>query len=173
MKGDADPGQTIMQITTRTLRPIFFTPLLLLFGVLLFGCSEEFGPVRGFIPPEGDVVRGEQLFVEYNCHSCHTIPDKEFPEPEFDAPFRLPIGGKVYRVRNSGELMTAVINPDHVISGRYRTLLEQSGREAGLSPMPDFSQQMTVAELIDLVAFLHEQYTRLQPMYHRGFYLSD
>jgi hypothetical protein len=31
---------------------------------------------------------------------------------------------------------------------------------------------MTVAELIDLVEFLHAQYSRLQPEWYNGYYLS-
>jgi len=38
--------------------------------------------------------------------------------------------------------------------------------------MPDYRQEMTVAELIDLVEFLHPQYTKLQPQYYRGYHLK-
>ena len=38
--------------------------------------------------------------------------------------------------------------------------------------MPYYGEDMTVAELIDLVAFLHSHYTRLQPQYYRGYYLN-
>jgi hypothetical protein len=37
--------------------------------------------------------------------------------------------------------------------------------------MPDFGEEMTVSELIDLVEFLHGQYSKLQPNYYRGHYL--
>ena len=150
------------------LLPVLTIALMALF---LSACSDDSKPVKGFVLPDGDLVRGEQLFVEYKCHSCHTIPDKEFPETTVQAPFVLEIGGEVYRVKNYGELMTAVVNPDHIISGRYKVMLEQADRQAGLSPMPEYSEEMTVAELIDLVAFLHAQYSRLQPNYYRGHYL--
>lgn len=138
----------------------------------LAACYEDGKPVKGFVLPEGDVAQGEQVFVDFNCHGCHTIPGIEFPKTEFEPPFILEIGGEVYRVRNYGELLTAVVNPDHIISPKYKAMLKRADREVIISPMPYFGEQMTVAELIDLVEFLHAQYTKLQPEYYRGYYLT-
>ena len=140
--------------------------------LLLAACSEQGKPVRGFVLPSGDIAQGEQVFIDFNCHGCHRIPDVEFPPSEFEPPFILEIGGKVYRVKNYGELLTAVVNPDHIISPKYIAMLEKADREAVISPMPYYGEEMTVAELIDLVEFLHAQYTRLQPQYYRGYYLT-
>ncbi len=139
---------------------------------ILPACSGDQAPVRGFVLPEGDVAQGEQVFVDFNCHSCHTIPGKEFPTVEFEPPFILDIGGEVYRVKNYGELLTSVVNPDHIISGKYKALLASADRKAVISPMPYFGEEMTVAELIDVIAFLHAQYSKLQPQYYRGYYLT-
>jgi hypothetical protein len=148
---------------------------LLLAMVVLFAltaCSGDSKPVKGFVLPKGDVAQGEQVFVDFNCHACHTIPGIEFPEVEYQLPFILDIGGKVYRVKNYGELLTAVVNPDHIISIKYRTMMEKAQREAIMTPMPYRGEDMTVAELIDLVEFLHAQYTKLQPNYYTGYYHS-
>lgn len=134
-------------------------------------CSGEERPVKGFVLPPGDIERGEQVFLAFNCHHCHTIPGKDFPDPENEAAFILEIGGEVLRVKNYGELLTAVVNPDHVLSPRYRRLLREAGREPDLSPMPNFSGQMTVAQLIDVAEFLHAQYSKLQPDYYHGPYM--
>jgi hypothetical protein len=138
----------------------------------LSACGEEGRPVKGFVLPAGDIAQGEQVFVDFNCHGCHTIPEVEFPDVEFTPPFILDLGGEVYRVKNYGELLTAVVHPDHIISQKYVAMLERAGREAVVSPMPYYGEEMTVAELIDLVEFLHAQYTRLQPRYYRGFNLT-
>jgi hypothetical protein len=138
----------------------------------LAACTGDAKPVKGFVLPQGDIAQGEQVFVDFNCHGCHTIPNMEFPETEFEPPFLLEIGGEVYRVKNYGELLTAIVNPDHIISMKYRAILEQADREAIISPMPYYGEHMTVAELIDLVEFLHAQYTKLQPQYYRGYYLT-
>lgn len=145
-------------------------------GILVFlslsslaACAGEGKPVRGLVLPQGDIEKGAQVFLAYNCHHCHTIPEKEFPKPETEFPFVLEIGGKVLRVNNYGELLTAVVNPDHVISTNYQRMLREAGKEPEISPMPDFTGKMSVEELIDLVAFLHAQYTKLQPDYGHGY----
>ena len=141
------------------------------FLLCLPGCSEDH-PVKGFVLPQGDADRGLQVFTDYNCYSCHSVAGHEFPEPEFEAPFMLDLGGKVYRVRDYGELLTAVTNPDHIISPKYLNMQKQAGREVVHTPMPDFTEQMTVAELIHLVEFLHAQYSKMEPKYYRGYYLT-
>lgn len=143
----------------------------LLTVLVVSACSDEGRPVKGFTLPEGDIAQGEQVFIDFNCHACHSIPGLEFPDVDFTPPFILEIGGEVYRVRNYGELLTAIVNPDHIISPKYKAMLERADREALISPMPYYGEEMTVAELIDVVEFLHSQYTRLQPQYYRGYYL--
>ena len=151
---------------------IRFTALIAIILYALLACTENGKPVRGFVLPEGDLAQGEQVFIDFNCQSCHTIPGIDFPEADFKAPFILEIGGEVYRVKNYGELLTAVVNPDHIISPKYVNLLKQAKRDVIISPMPYYGEEMTVAELIDLVEFLHAQYTKLQPQYYRGYYLT-
>ena len=141
--------------------------------VAVTACSGDHKPVRGFVLPEGDVAQGEQVFVDFNCHACHTIPGVEFPEVDYELPFMLEIGGEVLRVKNYGELLTSVVIPDHIISRKYRDMMAQAERDAIMTPMPYRGEDMTVAELVDLVEFLHAQYTRLQPNYYHGYYLTD
>ena len=138
----------------------------------LTACYGDNKPVKGFVLPSGDVAQGEQVFVDFNCHACHTIPGIEFPEVDQKLPFILDIGGQVYRVKNYGELLTAVVNPDHIISPKYKAMLEKAERDLAMTPMPYEGEYMTVAELIDLVEFLHAQYTKLQPQYYTGYYHS-
>ena len=160
-------------MSSRKLSMIGVSGMLAMFALLaLAACTGDAKPVKGFVLPQGDVAQGEQVFIDFKCHQCHTIPGLEFPATEFEPPFILELGGEVYRVKNYGELLTAVVNPDHIISMKYRVMLEQANREAIISPMPYYGEEMTVAELIDLVEFLHAQYTKLQPQYYRGYYLT-
>lgn len=159
-------------LVTKSMKISWYVTLCTIFLLGLSACGENGKPVRGFVLPEGDIAQGEQVFVDFNCHGCHTIPDMEFPEVDFMPPFILEIGGEVYRVKNYGELLTAVVNPDHIISPKYIAMLEKAKRDTVISPMPYYGEEMTIAELIDLVEFLHAQYTRLQPQYYRGYYLT-
>ena len=61
----------------------------------LAACTGDAKPVKGFVLPQGDIAQGEQVFIDFNCHGCHTIPNMEFPETEFEPPFILEIGGEV------------------------------------------------------------------------------
>ena len=77
--------------------------------ILLSACSEESRPVRGFVLPEGDAEKGQQVFVDFKCFRCHEIPDVDMPERNFEPPFVVTLGGKVHRVKNYGELLQAVV----------------------------------------------------------------
>jgi len=152
----------------RTARSRLGFLLLMASLFVLSACTVESPPVKGFVLPDGDVAQGEQVFIKYNCHGCHTIPEVDLPKNEFEPPFTLELGGVVYRVKGYGELLTAVISPDHVISEDYISDLEEADRKAVISPMPYYGDVMTIAEMIDLVAFLHAQYSKLQPDFFQG-----
>ena len=135
----------------------------LLIAFLLSGCNEQNKPVRGFVLPPGNIQAGKQVFIKYGCFQCHTLSSVTFPEREPNPPITLDIGGKVYRVKNYGELLDAVVNPNHIISPKYRMMLDRNQRQTAESPMPNFNEKLSVAELIDLVAFLHDQYIKMEP----------
>jgi len=55
----------------------FYLSSILIFTALfiLSACSGDQAPVKGFVLPEGDVAQGQQVFLDFNCHGCHTIPE--------------------------------------------------------------------------------------------------
>jgi len=150
-----------------TNRTFFISLLLIVFG--LTACDEQNMPVRGFVLPPGDSAAGKQVFIDHGCYQCHTLPNVDLPQRAPNPPVTLEIGGKVLRVRNYGELLDSVVNPDHVISAKYRMALDNDKRKDIKSPMPNFNEQLTVAELIDLVAFLHDQYIKMDPPGYQGY----
>ena len=145
--------------------------VLVLAGLVLLlpACKGE-KPVKGFVLPKGDVARGQEVFVEFKCHRCHDVEGVELPERPFEPPFVVKLGGEVLRVKDYGELLTAVVYPDHIISPNYKTKLVLMDKDPNESPMPYFGDLMTVTELTDLVAFLHAQYSRRPPQYYRRQY---
>jgi len=142
---------------------------IVLIGLGLSACDEKNTPVRGFVLPPGDSAAGKQVFIDHGCYQCHTLPQVDLPERVSNPPITLEIGGKVFRVRNYGELLDAVVNPNHIISPKYRMALDSTARKDLESPMPNFNEQLTVAELIDLVAFLHDQYVKMDPPGYQGY----
>ena len=135
-------------------------PALLLASIIgLQGCTQE---SDGFALPEGDVAAGKQTFAALGCNGCHSVADIEYaPIPaqierlgqEVSTTVNVPLGGQTTRYRTQGDLVASVINPDHKISRRY-----DRSAATSTSPMVSSNEVMTVQELINLVAFLQQEY---------------
>ncbi len=125
---------------------------------LMTGCAS--GALFGFPASEGDIVAGRQAFLDHRCHQCHSIADERLPvlagadRPIFE------LGGETTMIRSYADLTTSIINPNHAISERYRnqelTLNTTIPLESPM-PMPNIDN-MTVRQLIDIVAFLDSKY---------------
>jgi len=115
----------------------------------------------GFRLPQGDVVQGRVAFTELRCHACHQVRGVSLPSPTADPAVPVKLGGVVPVYRTDGELVTAIINPSHRLTGGYDKSLVGSG---GLSRMGDFTEAMTVRQLVDVVAFLQSQYDVQPPV---------
>lgn len=126
----------------------------------LTACDEGPKSARGFRLPDGDPEKGKAAFVSLQCHTCHQVVGVDLPAPPSKGTNQFFVGGEVTKLRSYGDLVTSIINPSHGLSpGFDRKKLEGSN----LSPMPEFNQVMTVAQMIDLVAFLHPRYKSLTP----------
>ena len=154
-------------------RTAFFSLGSLLLMLALSACTMESPAVKGFVLPDGDVVLGEQVFTKYGCHGCHTIPGVDLPKIEPPPELVIEIGGEVYRVKNYGELLTSVINPNHEISPESLNKLETAGRADASTPMPFYGDVMTITEMINLVAFLQAQYSKMMPDFFQSYIPGD
>lgn len=125
--------------------------VVLLAAALVSGCEPSPKSSRGFRLPDGDAKKGEQVFLDLKCNRCHKVEGVELPAPE---KFNLVLGGETAQVKTYGELVTSIINPSHVLSERYQRELAQAKE----SPMPQVTSEMTVGQMIDLVAFLQSRY---------------
>jgi putative copper resistance protein D len=98
-----------------------------------------------FTPPVGDAVRGRAVFVRLGCFACHRVPGEGVPPASGPGP-DLEGAGEHHP---AGYLFESVINPDAVI-------VEGPGYTGadGRSVMPSYADRLTVAELLDLVAYL-------------------
>ena len=142
----------------------------LVFMVLIVsGCYQKGVPVKGFVLPDGDIDAGQEVFSSIGCQTCHSVADLVLAPPKVPAVLNIELGGEVLRVKSYGELLTSIVNPDHTILAKNRLKLPPDAKDLPHSPMPDFNDGMTVAELIDLTSFLHSRYEKLDPHY-RGYY---
>lgn len=126
--------------------------LVVLSTLALCGCEAPQKSAAAFHLPDGDPVRGRAAFVELRCHACHAVAGvTDLPKPVADPPLPFVLGGKSAVVRTDGEMVTAILDPSHRI-----TMASPAGVQSGrLSRMGDFTEAMTVRQLIDLVAFVH------------------
>ncbi len=142
-------------------------PAALAFFVVA-ACEPAAEPVDVYVPPSGDATRGKEVFLKYGCYNCHSIPGVELPERTVEPPMVFALGGRIHSVRGYGDLITSVMWPDHTVSPKFVGALKAAGEDPTEVQMPDFTDVMTVSEMVDLVEFLDAQYSRLLGTQYRG-----
>lgn len=120
---------------------------------------------KGFRLPEGDADRGKDTFVHFKCHQCHAVEGVDLPLVEEKSGLRFALGGEVVKVKSYGELVTAIIQPQHVVSADYLATIKEAESKGYTSPMPEYNDTMTVRQMSDLVVFLHGHYKKYVPAY--------
>ena len=123
---------------------------------IVAACDLSSDSSYGFRLPDGDPERGRQVFADMQCANCHAIDGLESLRDSIEPEMTVEIGGMSTRVDTYGELVTSVINPSHRIARQYR---DEAFSKDGESRMRNYNDVMTVTELIDLVAFLQDQYS--------------
>jgi len=109
------------------------------------------GVPRGwkFALPPGDVAKGRELFVQLECYKCHAVKGERFPPSGGDArnvgPDLTGMGA-----HHPGEyLAESILVPNAVILAGPGFI----GAD-GRSIMPSYADALSVAQLVDLVAYL-------------------
>jgi mono/diheme cytochrome c family protein len=102
-----------------------------------------------FALPDGDPGKGRQVFVDFECYKCHAIQGENFPAAGGEAknvgPELTGMGGQ----HPAEYFAESILAPNAVI-------LDGPGYTGpdGKSIMPSFADSLSVAQLVDLVAFL-------------------
>ncbi len=95
--------------------------------------------------------------MDLQCHQCHTVSGVELESYQGQSPVALELGGEMVYAKTYADLVTSIINPQHVVSEEYLATLPRDARRGASSIMP-FKDEMTVTQLIDLVTFLNSRY---------------
>ena len=100
---------------------------------------------RGSVtPPPGNVAQGRAVFVKLKCFTCHTVQGETVPARSRPGPDLTEAGSRL-----PGYLVESIRNPNAmIVDGPGYT------DDRGSSIMPDYRDNLTVGELIDLVAYL-------------------
>jgi len=135
-------------------------PIVMLLGGTI-ACDSGRHSSAGFrLPANGDIDRGKVAFVQLGCNHCHEVSGVDLPKPTVQPPVPVVLGGVVPGEVTDGYLVTSIINPSYVLTPYPREMVATGGK----SRMPDYSGTMTVAQLVDTVAFLQSRYTVERPM---------
>ncbi len=139
--------------------------------VLLAGCRTYPDYTGDFRFPilRGDVERGQQAFIANECHQCHLVDGVDLPAYPGQRMFNITLGGELIFVKTYASLVTSIINPDHIISEQYLATMPRTERRSTISSPMYLKEDMTVAEMIDIVTFLNSRYSLL-PGYTEYFY---
>jgi mono/diheme cytochrome c family protein len=123
--------------------------------VVIGGCSDRsVEPSISYQPSPhllatGDPVAGRKAFLELQCESCHTVAGDDFG---FDAAgTRAPRLGRMQSTQSAEALASSIVLPAHSLSKRTGPW-QQSAAE-----MKDYSEVMTVRQLLDIVAYLRDR----------------
>jgi mono/diheme cytochrome c family protein len=99
--------------------------------------------------PAGDAKKGREVFARLECYQCHAVPGESFPAVAPDPRRRGPSLAGMGGMHPPEYLAESILNPNAVIvTGPGFT-----GPD-GLSIMPDYRDSLSLAETIDLVAYL-------------------
>jgi hypothetical protein len=134
---------------------------VILFAGVAIACGTGRKGSAGFHLPDGDPVKGKQAFVANRCNACHEVNGVELAAPVADPPVPIRLGGVVQTLRTDGELATAILSPSHRLARGPR----QAVRSGRLSRMGDFTESMSLREMIDIVAFLQSTYKEAPPIH--------
>jgi hypothetical protein len=98
--------------------------------------------------PVGNPESGRKAFMDLRCYTCHAVTgETKMPKP-FSAN-QGPTLNRPIRNQSPGKLATSIISPSHEIS---KEVLNR--KTFDMSPMGDYSEAMTVRQLLDLLAYL-------------------
>jgi mono/diheme cytochrome c family protein len=122
----------------------------------LLGCEQQQKSAAGFALPDGDAAAGKKAFVELGCGNCHWVAgEDDIPAPTVSPPVPILIGGDVRHPPTDGRLVTAIINPSHDLGPSFKRGLTTT--KDGKSRMPNYREQMTVQQLVDIISFIHSK----------------
>jgi hypothetical protein len=105
-----------------------------------------------FTMPAGNATAGKQTFEKMQCYSCHTVRGQRFGDPSQNPGGIGPDLTAAHGRLPAEYLAESIVSSSRVLAhGQFRAAYRAVD---GTSRMGDYSEIMTVRELMDLVAFL-------------------
>jgi mono/diheme cytochrome c family protein len=96
---------------------------------------------------QGNAAAGRATFEAMGCHSCHQVAGEGFPPPVAEPSLQVALDARLAAQRPE-QIAESIVAPSHSYAAGVPA-------EDHLSPMGDFSEALTVRDLVDLVTWLH------------------
>jgi mono/diheme cytochrome c family protein len=119
-------------------------------------------PGWNFTLPSGNPHAGKEVFVKFECYKCHAVKGEDFGVPAIDIGEEGPELSVMASLHPPAYFAEAIMHPNAVVDKRYAA-------PDGNSKMPNYNEDMTIKELIDLVAYLKSltgAASEAQPKHH-------
>ena len=130
-------------------RVLFFLIFLL---IALSACGGE-----SIYFPQGDAQAGKRVFTELKCYACHDVVGEDYPDPTAITPTFVTLGA-TGESKPRPYLAESIIAPSHQFAVPRppggQAVSDQNIKSGMNSRMTNYSDQLTVLELCDLVAYL-------------------
>ncbi len=128
---------------------LFLVLILIASGLCFANRDENMEPGDGFFLPKGNPAAGQKAFTELKCNTCHWVENNIDLKPPV-AQKAGPMLGDKQANYSAGWIANSIVSPSHTIARNF-----DGEFEAGeLSRMGDFSEVMTVRQMIDIVAYI-------------------
>ena len=88
-----------------------------LVGVLFLSACRTYPDYAGdfrFPIEKGDIAKGQQDFQSLGCVQCHAVEGVDLQRPA-NPTLTVVLGGELMFAKTYGDLVTSIINPDHII----------------------------------------------------------
>jgi hypothetical protein len=124
--------------------------IIVVLAIVAASCAQEqeepaIVTTSDFFLPVGDAAAGREAFVALECYSCHAVPkDPEMPPPTGEVVG--PECGDTLAGKSREFIADSIISPSHIIPPPEVD-----------SPMSELRAEMSVQQLIDLVAFCNSE----------------
>lgn len=124
--------------------------IIVVLAIVAASCAQEqeepaIVTTSDFFLPVGDAAAGREAFVALECYSCHAVPkDPEMPPPTGEVVG--PECGDTLAGKSREFIADSIISPSHIIPPPEVD-----------SPMLELRAEMSVQQLIDLVAFCNSE----------------
>jgi hypothetical protein len=130
--------------------------LVLAATISLIGCGPK---VEALYLPDGDPDAGKVAFTELQCYGCHEVKGADYPAPTTITPTYVALGA-TGKAHSRTYLVESIIAPSHQFATPEPPAGKTVGDEVVMSGrgsrMTDYTDRLTVRQLIDLTAYLEQ-----------------